>query len=142
MEPTERANARSVGAIRVALHANRNCRYPGGHRHLNPAWARRRGQIPDCTNATRIRAFRCLHPGYGLAVWTGGVKSGNKLPSPLLEAEMSFEAINPVPDHLDLADAERRIKAIFIGSVGNLVEWDGFFAYTAFAVYFAAGVFS
>src|SRR6202035_5411860 len=141
MEPTERANARSVGAIRVALHANRNCRYPGGHRHLNPAWARRRGHIPDCTNATRIRAFRCLHRGYRLAVWKGGLKSATKLPSQLLEAEMGVEAINPVPDHLDLADAERRIKAIFIGSVGNLVEWYDFYAYTAFALYFAPAFF-
>src|SRR5499427_7086135 len=40
-------------------------------------------------------------------------------------------------DHLDIADVERRIKAIFIGSVGNLVEWYDFYAYTAFALYFA-----
>src|SRR5437899_4749996 len=41
-----------------------------------------------------------------------------------------------VSDHVDLADVERRIKAIFIGSVGNLVEWYDFYAYTAFALYF------
>jgi len=46
-----------------------------------------------------------------------------------------------VPDHLDLADVERRIKAIFIGSVGNLVEWYDFYAYTAFALYFAPASF-
>src|SRR6201985_1263923 len=40
-------------------------------------------------------------------------------------------------DHLDIADVERRIKWIFIGSVGNLVEWYDFYAYTAFALYFA-----
>ena len=40
-------------------------------------------------------------------------------------------------DHLDLADARRRLKAIFIGSVGNLVEWYDFYAYAAFALYFA-----
>ena len=50
---------------------------------------------------------------------------------------MTVEAAIPVPDRLDLADAERRIKAIFIGSVGNLVEWYDFYAYTAFALYFA-----
>src|ERR1043166_4770946 len=35
------------------------------------------------------------------------------------------------------ADMRRRIKAIFIGSVGNLVEWYDFYAYAAFALYFA-----
>lgn len=31
----------------------------------------------------------------------------------------------------------RRVKAIFIGSVGNLVEWYDFYAYAAFALFFA-----
>jgi MFS transporter, MHS family, alpha-ketoglutarate permease len=44
-------------------------------------------------------------------------------------------------ERLDLADMRRRIKAIFIGSVGNLVEWYDFFAYAAFALYFAAAFF-
>ena len=47
----------------------------------------------------------------------------------------------PADDRLDLADMRRRIKAIFIGSVGNLVEWYDFFAYAAFALYFAAAFF-
>ena len=38
---------------------------------------------------------------------------------------MTVEAVKPAADDLDLADVERRIKAIFIGSVGNLVEWYG-----------------
>lgn len=50
-----------------------------------------------------------------------------------------------VADHgaeqLDLADMRRRIKAIFIGSVGNLVEWYDFYAYAAFALYFAGAFF-
>ena len=29
----------------------------------------------------------------------------------------------PHADQVDLADVRRRVKAIFIGSVGNLVEW-------------------
>ncbi len=33
------------------------------------------------------------------------------------------------------------MKAIFIGSVGNLVEWYDFYAYTAFALYFAPAFF-
>jgi MFS transporter, MHS family, alpha-ketoglutarate permease len=44
-------------------------------------------------------------------------------------------------DHLDIWDVERRVKAIFIGSVGNLVEWYDFYAYTAFALYFAPAFF-
>jgi MFS transporter, MHS family, alpha-ketoglutarate permease len=36
---------------------------------------------------------------------------------------------------------ERRLKAIFIGSIGNLVEWYDFYAYTAFALYFARAFF-
>ena len=42
---------------------------------------------------------------------------------------------------LDMPDARRRIKAIFVGSVGNLVEWYDFYAYTAFALYFAPAFF-
>ena len=44
-------------------------------------------------------------------------------------------------NRIDVADARRRIKAIFIGSVGNLVEWYDFYAYTAFALYFAPAFF-
>src|SRR5262245_16888001 len=41
----------------------------------------------------------------------------------------------------DLADVRRRLKAIFIGSIGNLVEWYDFYAYAAFALYFAGAFF-
>src|SRR5271167_4584141 len=44
-------------------------------------------------------------------------------------------------EHLDFADMRRRIKAIFIGSVGNLIEWYDFYAYAAFALYFAQAFF-
>jgi MHS family alpha-ketoglutarate permease-like MFS transporter len=47
----------------------------------------------------------------------------------------------PRADHVDLADVRRRVKAIFIGSVGNLVEWYDFYAYAAFALYFAGSFF-
>jgi MHS family alpha-ketoglutarate permease-like MFS transporter len=40
-----------------------------------------------------------------------------------------------------LTDVRRRLKAIFIGSIGNLVEWYDFYAYTAFALYFANAFF-
>ncbi len=42
---------------------------------------------------------------------------------------------------LDLADVRRRLKSIFIGSIGNLVEWYDFYAYAAFALYFGASFF-
>src|SRR3954453_11170041 len=42
---------------------------------------------------------------------------------------------------LDLADMRRRLRAIFIGSVGNLVEWYDFYAFAAFALYFAGAFF-
>jgi MFS transporter, MHS family, alpha-ketoglutarate permease len=41
----------------------------------------------------------------------------------------------------DLSDMGRRIRAIFIGSIGNLVEWYDFYAYAAFALYFAGAFF-
>jgi len=47
----------------------------------------------------------------------------------------------PEQDSFDFEDMRRRIKAIFIGSVGNLVEWYDFYAYAAFALYFAGAFF-
>src|ERR1035437_999605 len=44
-------------------------------------------------------------------------------------------------EHVDFADMRRRIKEIFICSVGNLVEWYDFYAYAAFALYFAGAFF-
>jgi len=44
-------------------------------------------------------------------------------------------------DALHLDDVRRRLKAIFVGSIGNLVEWYDFYAYAAFALYFASAFF-
>jgi MFS transporter, MHS family, alpha-ketoglutarate permease len=44
-------------------------------------------------------------------------------------------------DRLEFADVSRRVKAIFVGSVGNLVEWYDFYTYAAFALYFAGAFF-
>jgi MHS family alpha-ketoglutarate permease-like MFS transporter len=44
-------------------------------------------------------------------------------------------------DRIDFADMRRRLRAIFIGSIGNLVEWYDFYAYAAFALYFAQAFF-
>lgn len=54
---------------------------------------------------------------------------------------MTSQVAQPGSDRIDFTDAERRIKAIFIGSIGNLVEWYDFYAYTAFALYFAPKFF-
>src|SRR5260221_2329817 len=54
---------------------------------------------------------------------------------------MASTTAAPADDHLHLEDVQRRVKAIFIGSVGNLVEWYDFYAYTAFALYFANSFF-
>jgi MFS transporter, MHS family, alpha-ketoglutarate permease len=54
---------------------------------------------------------------------------------------MTDQALKTGSEHLDIADVQRRLKAIFIGSVGNLVEWYDFYAYTAFALYFAPAFF-
>ena len=55
---------------------------------------------------------------------------------------MTEQAISvSADDRLDIHDVERRVKAIFIGSIGNLVEWYDFYAYTAFALYFAPAFF-
>src|SRR5262245_48151971 len=44
-------------------------------------------------------------------------------------------------DQLRFSDVSRRLKAIFVGSIGNLVEWYDVYAYTAFALYFANSFF-
>src|SRR5260221_12533113 len=50
-------------------------------------------------------------------------------------------AVVAADDRLDLADVSRRLKAIFVGSIGNLVEWYDFYTYAAFALYFASSFF-
>ena len=50
-------------------------------------------------------------------------------------------AVEPKEEALDFADVSRRLRAIFVGSIGNLVEWYDFYAYAAFALYFASSFF-
>jgi MFS transporter, MHS family, alpha-ketoglutarate permease len=44
-------------------------------------------------------------------------------------------------DQPQFSGVKSRLKAIFIGSLGNLVEWYDFYAYSAFALYFANSFF-
>ena len=44
-------------------------------------------------------------------------------------------------DAYDAADTRRRVKAILVGSMGNLIEWFDVYAYAAFALYFAGSFF-
>jgi len=54
---------------------------------------------------------------------------------------MARVLVQPETHRLPVSDMRRRIKAIFLGSVGNLVEWYDFYVYTAFALYFAGSFF-
>jgi len=44
-------------------------------------------------------------------------------------------------DPFDGVDTRRRVKAILVGSMGNLIEWFDVYAYAAFALYFAGSFF-
>jgi MHS family alpha-ketoglutarate permease-like MFS transporter len=48
---------------------------------------------------------------------------------------------SPRADAFDPADTRRRVKAILLGSMGNLIEWYDVYAYAAFALYFAGAFF-
>ena len=49
---------------------------------------------------------------------------------------MSQGSLNPLADERP-EDVRRRLKNIFGGSIGNLIEWYDFYVYNAFALYFA-----
>ncbi len=49
---------------------------------------------------------------------------------------MSNTSLNPLADEHP-AEVGRRLKNIFGGSVGNLIEWYDFYVYNSFALYFA-----
>jgi len=55
---------------------------------------------------------------------------------------MSTTAVNEASDLLhDAADMRRRVKAILIGSTGNLIEWYDVYVFAAFQLYFAGAFF-
>lgn len=52
--------------------------------------------------------------------------------------------MSPVNSSTSISDdriSAKRLKAIFGGSIGNLVEWYDWYAYSAFAIYFSASFF-
>ncbi|HVJ51710.1 MAG TPA: MFS transporter [Aliidongia sp.] len=51
------------------------------------------------------------------------------------------QAFAVTSDGYDAADTVKRVKAILIGSIGNLIEWFDVYAYSAFALYFAGSFF-
>jgi len=50
-------------------------------------------------------------------------------------------SVRPGADAFDRVDTRRRVKAILVGSMGNLIEWFDVYAYAAFALYFAGAFF-
>ena len=70
----------------------------------------------------------------------GNAEVGIQSPS-RLSMTVAVSRVAAGTDSLRLTDVRRRLKAIFIGSIGNLVEWYDFYAYTAFALYFAQSFF-
>jgi len=59
----------------------------------------------------------------------------NGIDRPLQGIDALESPTTPTP--MDMADFRRRSRAVFVGSIGNLVEWYDFYAYAAFALYFA-----
>ncbi len=54
---------------------------------------------------------------------------------------MTTSSIRIGEQRVEVADVRSRLGAIFVGSIGNLVEWYDFYAYSAFALYFAGSFF-
>src|SRR5215469_9027689 len=64
--------------------------------------------------------------------------------NPLSKICHRISAMREVPVSIEQAGFTTvggRLKAILVGSIGNLVEWYDFYAYTAFALYFANSFF-
>ncbi len=72
---------------------------------------------------------------------TPGATSDRALPATAGAARADHEdAAAPVLDAAGVTPRSR-VKAILVGSVGNLIEWYDVYAYTAFALYFAPAFF-
>lgn len=54
---------------------------------------------------------------------------------------VTTEPVSDVRAHAGDRISGKRLRAIFVGSAGNLVEWFDFYCYSAFALYFASSFF-
>src|SRR4030095_6404451 len=82
---------------------------------------------------------RWLRPTLNVRLARRRPAHGRRRSAMLKSAEAQLTALRET--QLQYADGVRRLKAIFVGSIGNLVEWYDFYAYAAFALFFAGAFF-
>jgi MHS family alpha-ketoglutarate permease-like MFS transporter len=71
----------------------------------------------------------------GLPAHVHAYKNNDEIEDPLMESTSTLPASAPT------RTTSQRIKSIFSGSVGNLVEWYDWYVYAAFSLYFAKAFF-
>lgn len=72
---------------------------------------------------------------WGLPAHVHAYKNNDEIEDPLMESTSTLPASAPT------RTTSQRIKSIFSGSVGNLVEWYDWYVYAAFSLYFAKAFF-
>lgn len=72
---------------------------------------------------------------WGLPAHVHAYKNNDEIEDPLMESTSTLPASAPA------RTTSQRIKSIFSGSVGNLVEWYDWYVYAAFSLYFAKAFF-
>ncbi len=100
--------------------------YPVDYRDL---WQFARSSAAALALDEMMRLDNAMHEWIGLVAYRLTGRTDAWFPAPLRARA------------LGLAETRRRIKAIILGSLGNLVEWYDFYAYTAFALYFSGAFF-
>ncbi len=58
-----------------------------------------------------------------------------------MSSDATVATFSPGADAFDSVDTRRRVRAILLGSMGNLIEWFDVYAYAAFSLYFAGSFF-
>ncbi len=72
---------------------------------------------------------------------TPGATSDRALPATAVAAPADTEVAAAPALAADGSTPRSHVKAILVGSIGNLIEWYDVYAYTAFALYFAPAFF-